>query len=379
VTNSAAHDNDHWEDALDGIGLTGTPTTHPTLSLIFANALYPDFEALAEEAYARSGAGVLIGCTGRGVVATGTEIEGRPALSILNLDLPGTTLFPRHLEGADYQGWSDPGAWHEGLGAGPDQVNAWLVLADPFTFDAEPFVAGLQAAYPGKVIAGGLASGLIYGSWTWLLLNDKPYSSGAVVLGIGGNVGLETLSAPGAIPIGKPGTATAADGGLIQTIDDRRALDVLRETIDSLDDDLRWQAQESMLMGVPSANGTAVIRNVVATDRRAGTVQISGRVRAGDRVQFHLADPDHADQALRQAIAGGRAGLSPRAIGALVTPSLNRGIELFHVPDHDATAIADGFGPLPVAGFLSTGEIAGDGQQALLHGATATMAFFVPR
>lgn len=384
---SASHDNDHWEDALDGIGLTDAgQAARPTLSLLFANALYPDFEALAAEAYKRSGASVLVGCTGRGVIGAGTEIEGRPALAILNLDLPGAQLFPKHIESQDFEGLTSPADWQRWLGVFPDQVNAWLTLTDPFTFDAEPLIRGLSTAYPGKPVAGGLASGLAYGAWTWLMLNDQPYSSGAILLGIGGDTTLRSVVAQGAVPIGAPGIVTAAEGRRIQTIDGRPAAEMRSEAIAQLDENLRWQAQESLLIGLPtngernSGQPGLVIRDVLSTDRRSGVLEIRGAAGVGQSIQFHLADPEEAGKQLHAQLRRAKGDLAGSTIvGALLCSTTTRGIELFHVPDHDVDAVKGTFGDIPMAGFFSSGEIATQNSRTLLHGSTATLTFFVKK
>ncbi len=378
---SASHDNDHWEDALDGIGLTeGRQQEKPTLSLLFANALYPDFDALAVEAYKRSGAQLMIGCTGRGVIGGGTEIEGRPALAILNLDLPGATLFPKHIEASDLASLASPQDLPRLLGATPDQVNAFLVLADAFTFDVEPLLAGLAAAYPGKPIAGGLASGLAFGDWTWLMLNDQAHNSGAIVLGIGGAFTLRTIVAQGAIPLGEPGIATEAQGGQLQSISGRPAADVRRAVIDELDEEFHWQAQESLLIGIPSGEGHngVVMRDVLGADRRTGVVTVRGTIQVGQPIQFYIANPEYAGRELRSTLASAKRDIAalPNS-GVLLCSALTRGIELFRIPDHDTAVIHEVLGDLSLAGFFSAGEIATTDGVPLLHGATASLTFFV--
>ena len=45
--------------------------------------------------------------------------------------------------------------------------------------------------------------------------------------------------------------------------------------------------------------------------------------------------------------------------------------------DHDAGAVADELGPIPLAGMFCSGEIGPVGGQTFLHGFTATMALLV--
>ena len=48
------------------------------------------------------------------------------------------------------------------------------------------------------------------------------------------------------------------------------------------------------------------------------------------------------------------------------------------VPNHDAGAVADILGDLPLAGFFCNGEIGPVGEKTYLHGFTASLALFVP-
>jgi small ligand-binding sensory domain FIST len=48
-------------------------------------------------------------------------------------------------------------------------------------------------------------------------------------------------------------------------------------------------------------------------------------------------------------------------------------------PDHDAGAVADELGPIPLAGMFCSGEIGPVGGHTFLHGFTATMALLTAR
>ena len=128
-SNAAIEEGGSWAEALAAIGLDDTATAPaPDLALFFANPEYPDLESLVAEAYRRTAASVLIGCSGQGIIGPDREIEGEPALSLLNLDLPGTDLRPKHIEMDDLAPLRTPADWHAWFGITPDQVNAWLLL-----------------------------------------------------------------------------------------------------------------------------------------------------------------------------------------------------------------------------------------------------------
>ena len=56
-----------------------------------------------------------------------------------------------------------------------------------------------------------------------------------------------------------------------------------------------------------------------------------------------------------------------------------RGIGLFGTPNHDAQAVADRLGPVPLAGFFCNGEVGPVGSRNFLHGHTASIPILVRR
>lgn len=386
VSAAAVSENGHWADALAGVGLPEDgPAPAPDLALIFASPLYPDLPELVAQAYRRSAASILAGCSGQGVIGVRKEIEGRPGLSLANLVLPGTDFFPKHVEQDDLG--RTPQEWWTFLGTTPDRVNAWLVLADPFTFDAESFVDELTQAYPDQPILGGLASGLPDRRGTWLFLNGEVYESGAIVIGLGGAYTVRPVVAQGAMPIGQPWTITSVERDIVWTIGNRPALEVLQETLEALSEDVRERASRNLLVGLAIdeykdelGQGDFLIRNLMGVDRRTGAVGINAHARVGQTIQFQIRDAEAADEDLKRQLARAQEeAKGGQPIGALLCSCNGRGYGLFGVPDHDAAVVAETFGPVPLAGFFCNGEIGPVGSGTFLHGFTASLALFVPK
>lgn len=382
---ATAFDNDHWADALAGVGLgEDALSPAPDLGLFFASPLYPDLQTLIELVHRRSAASVLVGCTGHGVIGASKEIEGRPCMSMLNLMLPGTELFPKHMENQDFASLRSAESWRTLLGVSPDRINAWLVIADPYTFDTELFIKGLQQAYPGKPVAGGLASGLPYRARTWLFLGDSVYRSGAVVVGIGGAYTLRSVVAQGTVPIGRPWTITSVEHNTVLTVENRPAYDVLAETLDTLSDEMRDLAIKGVQVGLapePSADqGEFLVRSLTGSNARNGSVTLNAAASVGQALQFQVRHPEAADANLRQQLQQAREELSGVEIaGALLCSARRRGVGLFGIDGHDSQLVTEVFGQIPLGGFLCDGEIATVGSRPLLHGATAGLAFFVSK
>ena len=385
---AAIEEGRSWADALAAIGLDDAATAPaPDLALFFANPEYPDLESLVAEAYRRTAASVLIGCSGQGIIGPDREIEGEPALSLLNLDLPGTDLRPKHIEMDDLAPLRTPADWHAWFGITPDQVNAWLLLVDPYTFDPDALVEGLAAAYPDAAMLGGLASGLDRTQGTAVFMNGEVYHSGAVALAVGGAYTVQAVVAQGATPIGEPWTITGVERNVLRTIGNRPALDVLRETLNGLTGEMRERAARNLLVGLAMdeyrdtfQQGDFLIRNLMGVDPATGAVAIGAMPDVGQTIQFQIRDAQAADQDLKRqlSLAGERLG-GTEVAGALLCTCNGRGVGLFGTADHDARTVSGALGPIPLAGFFCNGEIGPVGARTYLHGFTASLALFVPR
>jgi len=384
---AAIDDHARWTDALESIGLAeDTAAPAPDLSLFFASPAYEDLESLVAQAYRRTAASVLIGCSGQGIVGPSREVEGKPALSLLNLQLPRAELYPKRVEPDDLAGLNTPEDWLRWTGVPRENVNAWIILADPFTCDVERLITGLTEAYPGTTLAGGLASGLQTQRGTQVFLNGTVYPDGAVILGVGGAYTLRSVVAQGAAPIGEPWTITSVERNVLQKIGNRPALEVLRDTLNNLSDEVRERAARNLLVGLAMneyretfEQGDFLIRNLLGVDPESGALAIGAMPEVGQTVQFQIRDAEAADFDLKRQLDEARSRVDPDLVaGALLCTCNGRGVGLFGSPDHDARGFTDAFGPVPLAGFFCNGEIGPVGGQPYLHGFTASLALFVP-
>src|SRR6185369_10431337 len=173
----------------------------------------------------------------------GVEAENGASLSLLVMSLPGVRLFPLYVNQETLQSLSSPAEWQRLVGGQPGTVNGWFTFADPYQLDCETFVNGLADAYPDLPIIGGLASGDPRSQRTHVFLNGSVYEEGAVAVGIGGDYTVRTVVSQGAEPIGEPWTITGVNRHVVQTIGQRPALEVLTDTIKSLDPEMQQRAQ----------------------------------------------------------------------------------------------------------------------------------------
>jgi small ligand-binding sensory domain FIST len=382
--------NPDWEAALEE-ALEATVDAEQAgadLALVFASYHHRQhFAPLLARLKERTRAGTVVGCSGQGIIGTSSEIEGEPALSVLLARLPGAHISTVHVSQDTIAATNSGEALVAALGIPPASVNAWLLLADPFHLEVERMVSLLEEGYPQRPLVGGLASGAPGATGTQVFLNEDVYDEGAIAVSIGGDWTVRTLVSQGATPIGNPWTITGAHDNILETIGGRPAYEVLAETVEALPEDVRRRAVTNLLVGLAMdeyrdthARGDFLIRNLLGVDRENGSLAISALPRAGQTVQFQMRDGQAADEELVEMLQTEQAALGGTAPAAALLCSCNgRGVGLFGQPDHDARRIAEGLGPVPLAGFFCNGEIGPVGGKTFLHGFTASLALFVPK
>ena len=378
-----------WREALDE-ALGGLPALAGSagvdLALLFASADYAaDYAELLAAAQKALGARCLIGCSGQGVIGRDREVEHEPAISVLAFSLPGVELHALHLEEEEIEDEAATAALIQ-EGVEHSEVKAWLLFADPFSFDADRLLALLVGSYPGAPLVGGLASGDFGRQQTFLFLGGQVFDQGAVALAIGGPYRVQTVVSQGAEPIGETWTITSVQGNLVETLGMRPAVDILLETFRALTPETQERARTNLLVGLAMdeyrdefGRGDFLIRNLMGIDRERGAIAIGAMPRVGQTLQFQLRDPAAADADLVELLGRAKSELAGQTpAGALLCSCNGRGIGLFGAPDHDARTVSEILGPLPLAGFFCNGEIGPVGGKPFLHGFTASIALILP-
>lgn len=324
---------------------------------------------------------ILLGCSGQAVITTGREIEGRPGITLLSLALPGADLTVKRVTQSDLDA-ETPLVDHL---LPPEEVNAWVMLSDPFTIDSEKLVAALAEAYPGTPILGGMASAFPGGRSAYLFEGANLAPDGALLLAVGGTWTVHPVVSQGAAPIGESWTITEAERNVVVGIGGRPALDVLMETLRALPPEVQNRAGRNLLAGVAMdeyadqlGRGDFLIRNLLGVDRERGAIAINDNVRVGQTLQFQLRDAEAATEELNALLDKARDTMPGKAAGGLLCACNGRGQGMFGAPDHDAAAVADRLGALPIAGLFCNGEIGPVGGTPFVHGFTASLALFVP-
>lgn len=327
-----------------------------------------------------------IGCSAGGVVGGGREVERQAAVSLTAALLPDVDVRPFHLESDAQPARSGAApAWEQAIGTAAARRPAFVLLPDPFTFDAETLVAGLDDAYPESAKIGGLASGGREPGANALYLGDAVYRSGAVGVALTGNVELDTVVAQGCRPIGEPMFVTRADQNVLYTLDGKPALGVLQQLVAEADARDRQLFASSLFLGVVMQEqeayrqGDFLVRNLLGIDGKSGAIAVGAALRTGMVVQFHLRDAATSAHDLDAVLARyAEESRGPRA-GALLFSCLGRGEQLYGAPDHDTRAFQRHLGPVPLGGFFCNGEIGPVHGRTFLHGYTSAFGLFRSR
>jgi small ligand-binding sensory domain FIST len=387
------------EDSLDRaldecLASLSASTEGPELMFVFAHSslrhdLGGSFQHLANRSQAPT---VLIGCTGGGIIGGGEEIELSPALSITAATLPGTQIRGFHL--LDEQLPSPdapPEAWHELLGI-EDSVEppSFVLLADPFDFDLDALLRGLDYAYPRSAKIGGLASDARQPGGNRLLFDSNVYTRGLVGVALQGNLRVTPVVAQGCRAIGQPLTVTAGERNLIHELNGKAPLKQLEETVRTLSPRDRRLAETSLFLGFASESELSLhsilnnepqgapeflIRNLIGLDPRKGSLVVGTRVRPGQTVQFHLRDAEASAQDLKRLLDRFHRSNRPPQ-GALLFSCLGRGEHLYKCPNHDSGEFHKRFRSAPLGGFFCNGEIGPVGASTYLHGYTSCFGMF---
>lgn len=353
----------------------------PQLAVLFVTApLVPAFERVAAEVRGALRPDLLIGVTAEGVLGGDVEIERRPGAALLVGSLPGVELRPFHIGLEEWAALlSDEEHLQQRVGVGN---RAQLLLGDPFTTPVdqvlERFDQWLQAP-----TFGGMASAAQTPGGNRLLLNDQVFDEGAVGIGFGGAVRIETVVSQGCRPVGRPLVVTRVEDGMVAELGRRPALEVTQELLRSLPPEDQALLQNGLFAGLvineyqeSFQRGDFLVRGVLGANPQTGAIAVGDQVRAGQTLQFHVRDAATAHEDLTELLRSEREADPPT--GALLFSCNGRGLRMFDQPHHDIRTTRQSLPGLPVAGFFAMGELGPVGGKSFIHGHTASIALFRP-
>ena len=358
------------------------------LTLLFVSPHFrTHYRAIPQMLRDKMPVGMLLGCSGGGIIGGGREIEQKPAFSLTAAHLPGVDLKAiqsdtLNLPDPD----TGPSVWREWLGVDVEKNPHFILLADPFSFKGEDFLAGMDFAYPRSAKVGGLASGAQSHGGNAMYLDQNIVSEGMVGVALSGNIHVDTIVAQGCRPIGEPMNVTQCDRTLLMKVDGIPPLERLEEMVDTLNEYDRKLLRTSLFLGIEMdplkedpGHGDFLIRNLMGVDREAGTISVGALLREGQLVQFHLRDKVTSSEDLKGMLSRFKNKEGWRETrGALLFSCLGRGEYLYGQSNHDSDLFKTKMGGIPLGGFFCNGEIGPVGQTTFLHGYTSSFGMFRP-
>lgn len=358
----------------------------PNLILLFVSEHHKaGFREASVLVSSEFGSGLVLGCSARSVIGGGQEVEHGPAVSLAAGVLPGVTLRPFHLAMSD-------------LPTGPEAIDVWqerfqgadsphfLLLSDPFSFDVEPLIRGLDGAFPDARKIGGIASSGSAPGDNALYVGTEVHREGLVGVALAGDIEVDAVVAQGCRPIGSPMFVTRARENVLHQLDGRPALAVLQELYRSLSPADQDLARGSLFFGIEMKGdqaeyqqGDFLIRNLLGSEEESGSLVVGAMLQERMVVQFHLRDAETSSEDLQARLERQKVDTPGAPEGAVLFSCLGRGAGLYGEPNHDSDLLRARFGEIPVAGFFGNGEIGPVQGRTFLHGYTTAVALLRPR
>ena len=325
-----------------------------------------------------TGAPVVLGCSGTGILTERGEIEGEPAVAVLAVRCERMVATPFSFEN---QGERANLGTELGQRIGSTVAEGGCVLALPDAMGCNPaaLLTQLHETLGFVPVLGAVAAGE-----PMFELYDTEVIEGALV-----GVALSGLApvigvTQGCTPIGEPYVITHAQSNVVQRIGSRPALEVLGEAIRSNPGTETRVQRAGVFAGLamdpsksPLERGDFLVRNLVGADQSSGALAVAERVRVGQTIQFQIRDAEASREDLRAMLDElvGRLGERRPAFGCYFDCA-GRGRGLFGVSDHDVASIRERLGEFPLVGFFGNGEFAPIGQRNFFHNYTGALVIF---
>jgi small ligand-binding sensory domain FIST len=360
-------------DALD--------TGRPDLMAVFVCGGDADASTAAlQRAASMAPSSTSIGCCAPGVIGSGRGVEETSAAAVWCASLPDANARAFSLEVMPAEsGMAVVGMPEQH----PDDAVA-VLLADPWSFPVDGFIAQANDALPGLPIVGGMAAGIGGRGSTRMLIDQRVVERGAVGVMLGGPVRTHTAVSQGCRPVGPAMTVTAADGNVILELAGVPALRKLQEILSVLPPEEQALVSQGLQIGVARdeyveehVQGDFLIRGIAGADESRDGLVVGDLVAVGSTVRFQVRDAGAADTDLRETLEGFRKRFGAGPVdGALVFSCNGRGANLFGSADHDPQLVRSALAETGVAGCFAAGEIGPVAGRNFVHGFTASILAF---
>jgi small ligand-binding sensory domain FIST len=355
-----------WRAAADtALDRIGTMPAGANLGFLYvSDRLAGDASALL--AYLRRVTGVpeWVGSVGVGVLGAGIEYLDEPAVAVMIGALPEG-------EFSVFSGRSRAPELGARTPSGAEAAHFAIVHGDPNTQDMPELIEDMSSKVASGYLVGGLSSSR---AGTFQLANEV-LEGGLSGVVLSSRIDVTTRLTQGCTPLPGRHVVTEGERNIIVSLDDRPALDVLKEDIgEVLARDLRRAAQ-FIHAGLPvpgSDTGDYLVRNLVGIDPQQKLVAIGAYVEPGMPILFCKRDGATARADLGRMLDSIAADLDGPPKGGLYFSCLGRGEHMFGRRSAELQIIRSRLGEFPLAGFFCNGEISHD----RLYGYTGVLTLF---
>lgn len=366
------------EAALGALAAAGAERAD--LALVFCTGdVFPAAPAILHAVRRVTGARVVVGCSGAGVLTEAGEIEGEPSLALLVVRDERLVATPFLVEDLAAAGDALGAEVAARVSATVAEGGALVVLPDARGLEPRALLDGLEAELGFLPVTGAVAAG----PTLFELCNADTAQGGLAGLALSGTRPVVGV-AQGCVPIGEPYVVTRAEGRVVREIGGRPALVVLREAVAAVPGGAERAARAGIFAGIaidpaksPLERGDFLVRSLVGADPASGALALAEPVRVGQTIQFQLRDAAAARDDLEAMLADVARRLGGRrpAFGCYFNCA-GRGAGLYGEPAHDVTRIRARLGAFPLVGFFGNGEFAPVGRRNFFHTYTGALAVF---
>jgi len=361
-----------WQQSVaDCLQQVKDKTQGSTLGFVYvADHFVPHLQSMLEELKNKSGIEQWIGTVGIGICAPGRESYEQPALSLMVTDID--TRYFRVFDALDENLDTFKAQHHDWYES--NNAHIGVLHGDPYNPSIPQLIRQLADTLPNGYLVGGLTSS----RGDNLQITDcgltKDSISGVV---FSEAVPVITALTQGCSPIGPKHRITEYQRNVVISIDDRPALDVMKEDIgetlasnlDSVGDDI--------FAGFPikgSDTGDYLVRNLMRVDQENNFIAVGELISDDNEIMFCQRDRDSAQQDMLRMLANIKQRIgtaTPK--GALYYSCLGRGRSLFGRDSDELKMIQTELGEIPLTGFFCNGEIAHN----QLYGYTGVLTVFL--
>lgn len=306
-----------------------------------------------------------VGSTGIGICSTGQEYHNQPALAIMLGEFPAGAfhVFPtiRRLDEI-----------HDVVAMGSQLAYFGIVHGDPQNQHIGSLLEQFAASMESGFVVGGLTSSRTKN----VQVADSITQGGLSGVVFTSDVALTTRLTQGVSPIGVLHQITECEDNVIIRLNDRPALDVLREEIgEVLSRDMNRLANY-IFVGLPiTGSDTAdyLVRNLIDIDVEQKLLAIGDTVEKGNHLLFCRRDGASAVRDMQRMLESIKTGLTGTPRGAVYYSCLGRSEGLFGANSEELKMISRTLGDIPLVGFFANGEISHN----RLYGYTGVLTVFL--